>query len=156
MKLNAISLFLGLCVAILAVAASPAFARSTTGFSAFDVEAPTGSDPYTCLNENNGAVVNSYAYDVSLELDLPIDTPGEKTIYVQNGWFGTDPEETFTCYSYDYAGTGGSSIVGTPIHFNGPGLKLPTQVNANGLTSIQVICWNVPPNGGLANFNWNP
>jgi hypothetical protein len=37
MKFKATSLFLGLCLAILAVAASPAYARSTTAFSAFHV-----------------------------------------------------------------------------------------------------------------------
>jgi len=84
MKRTATSLFLGLCLAILAVATSPAHARSTTAYSAFHVEGPLGSDPYTCLSENNGAVVNNCTYAVSLEFNLPIDAKGTKTITVQD------------------------------------------------------------------------
>ena len=162
MKLKATSLFLGLCLAILAAAASPAFARSTTAYSSFHVErTQSGQYPYAenCLSEDNGAVVNNCSYAVSLEFDLPIDYPNLplKTIFVQNGWFGNDPEETFTCNSYAYTGSQGSSNPGTPINFTSPGEDLPTFVNlANGATSIQVICGNVPPHGGVANFVWTP
>lgn len=157
MKLKATSLFLGLCLAILAVAASPAHARSTTGYSSFHVERQGYQYAYAenCLSEYYGAVVNNCSYAITLEFDLPIDYPGEKNIYVQNGWFGTSPEETFTCYSYDLAGTGGATD-GTAAIFTAPGQTKLTQVNAPGATSIQVICWNVPPHGGVANFNWNP
>ena len=159
MNLKATSLFLGLCLAILAIAANPAFARSTTAYSSFHVERQYPNQyayAENCLSESYGAVVNNCSYAVSLEFDLPIDTPGEKYIYVQNGWFGNNPEETFTCYSYDLAGTRGSATDGTPAIFTAPGQTKLTQVYATGSTSIQVICWNVPPNGGVANFNWNP
>src|SRR5580658_7965809 len=51
MKLKAISLFLGLCLAILAVAASPAYGatRATTAFNSFHVQSatPLSQPPYT-------------------------------------------------------------------------------------------------------------
>ncbi|MGA7693453.1 MAG: hypothetical protein WCA76_00420 [Candidatus Sulfotelmatobacter sp.] len=153
MKLKATSLFLGLCLAIVAFAAGPAYARSTTGFSAFHVEGPIGSDPYTCLGENNGAVVNNCSYDVSLEFDLPIDNPGSHPITVQDYWTGSD---SFSCVSYAYTGQTPSSVVGSTIVFTAPGQSLVSTVNAanNGM-SIQLICWYVPPGGGVANLNWS-
>ncbi|MGB9234057.1 MAG: hypothetical protein WCC04_06555 [Terriglobales bacterium] len=156
MKRTATSLFLGLCLAILAVAASPAYARSTTGFSAFHVESPTASNPYKCLNENNGAVVNNCTYDVSLEFDLPIDSAGEKSIIVQDYFEGTAAENTFSCTSYAYTGSKASSTVGSAINFTGPTETLTTSVDVTEGDSIQVICYNIPKGGGVANFNWNP
>ncbi len=50
MKLKASTLILGLCLAMLAVAASPAYARSTTGFSVVPcsrTRARLGTNPYT-------------------------------------------------------------------------------------------------------------
>ena len=73
MKLKAASPFLGLCLAILAVAASPAYAqRSTTAFSAFHVENKVSPNQYACLIEDNGAVVNHCKFAVNLEFNLPI------------------------------------------------------------------------------------
>ncbi len=157
MKLKATPLFLGLCLAVMAVAASPAFARSTTAFSAFHVESPIGSDPYTCLSENNGAVVNNCSYDVDLEFDLPIDTKGSKTITVQDYWTGSDQENTFSCQSYAYTGTEGYSTEGTKIDFTGPLQSKTSTVNVStGGMSIQLICRGVPPGGAVANLNWKP
>lgn len=161
MKLKATTLFLGLCLAILAVAATPAFARSTTAFSAFHVEinplTKYKGNPYLCLYENNGAVVNHCAYTVDLEFDLPIDKPGTKNIIVQDGWsgLGTGTEE-FSCQSFAYTGSEGSSNVGTNEAFTGPGTTITTTVTMpSGYTSIQVLC-NVPAGDAVANFNWNP
>jgi hypothetical protein len=157
MKVKATSLFLGFCVAIMAVAAIPAYARSTTAFSGFHVEGPTGSDPYTCLTERNGAVSNGCTYVVSLEFNLPIDYPGSKSIRVQNGWWPTNPDQSYSCTSYAYTGRSDTSNVGTTITFTAAGQEKTTTVNVNnGATSIQVICWYVRPGGGVANFNWNP
>lgn len=160
MKFKATSLFLGLCLAILAVAASPAFARSTTAFSSFHVEREVPSQyasAENCLTESYGAVVNNCSYAVSLEFDLPIDTAaGEKIITVQNGWFGTNPEETFNCFSYAYTGSQGSATSGTEVAFSSPKEDLYTVLSVTSGESIQVICWEVPPGGGVANFNWNP
>ncbi len=154
MKRTATSMFLGLCLAILAVATSPAYARSTTAFSAFHVEGPIGSDPYTCLGENNGAVVNNCSYPVSLEFSLPIDSKGTKTITVQDYWAGSDAENTFNCNSYAYTGAEGSSTSGTTIDFTAPLQSKTSTVTAATDMSIQLICWDVPSGGGVANLNW--
>jgi hypothetical protein len=156
MKHTATSIILGFCVALLAIAASPAYARSTTAFSAFHVESPIASDPYTCLSENNGAVVNNCTYDVDIEFDLPIDTTGTKSITVQDYWAGTDQENTFSCKSYAYTGSEGASTQGTAIDFTATQQSFVTRVQVTAKESIQVICWQVPPGGGVANFNWNP
>jgi hypothetical protein len=160
MKLKA-TLFLGSCLAALGAAGNPAYARSTTAFSAFHVEinplTKYSSDPLTCLYENNGAVVNHCDYTVDLEFDLPIDTLGSKQITVQDGWtgLGTGSEE-FSCQSFAYSGTKSSSNVGTEIQFTGPGQTRTTTASVSGgATSIQVLC-NVPPGDAVANFNWNP
>jgi hypothetical protein len=164
MKLKATSLFLGLCLAILAVAASPAYAsknRAMTAFGAFHVEINTlthyPGNPYLCLYENNGAVVNYCKYTVDLEFGLPIDTPGTKNIIVQDGWSGLGTgTENFSCLSFAYSGSEGSSNVGTEIPFTGPTQSLTSTVSvSDGVTSIQVLC-NVPPGDAVANFNWNP
>jgi len=166
MKLTATSLFLGLCLAIFAVAASPVYATtlSNTAFSDFHVEVNTltsyPGDPYLCLYENNGAVVNSCGYTVDLEFDLPIVSPGTKNIIILDGWAGLGTgSENFSCQSFAYTGTEGSSTVGTNVSFTGPGQKITTTVNAsssNGiLDSIQVLC-NVPAGDAVALLNWNP
>jgi hypothetical protein len=158
MKLKAASLFLGVCVAILAVASTPAFARNNTGFSAFHVEGPLDgagtADPYLCLNEDDGAVVNNCTYDVSLEFDLLIDDTGSKSITVQDYFLGTDADNTFSCTSYAYTGTENSGTVGTTISFTAPLQKKTSTVTAASGDSIQLICSNVPPGGGVASLNW--
>src|SRR5208283_3577132 len=159
MKSNATTLFLGLCLALLAVAASPAYARSTTGFSAFKVESPlvmpNGLSPYTCLTEDNGAVINNCPYAISLEFGMESDTAGTKTIGVQNYWAGSDAQETFACDTYAYTGSEAFSSEGTPtINFSEPKQNLTSNLVATAGESIQLICWNVPPGGGVANINW--
>lgn len=152
---------LGLCLATLAIAASPAYARSTTAFSAFHVEFNTvtkySGNPYLCLYENNGAVVNYCKYEVDLEFDLPIDSTGTKNIEVQDGWSGLGTgDENFTCQSFAYSGTKGSSNVGTEIQFTGPTENKTTTADVDdGAISIQVLC-NVPAGDAVANFKWNP
>jgi len=164
MKLKATSLFLGLCLAILAVAASPAHAvgphRSTTAFSAFHVEINTltnyPGDPYLCLFENNGAVVNTCTYTVGLEFDLPIDTYDKKAIKVQNGWDAIYDQAGESCQAFAYTGSMPSSNVGTNVSFTGPGQTKTTTVSLPaGYTSIQVLC-TVPPGDAISNLIWNP
>jgi hypothetical protein len=63
MKLKASSLFLGICLAVLASAVSPAYARSTPGFNTFWVQQGSASEygknnPLDCLTEYWGEVVN--------------------------------------------------------------------------------------------------
>ncbi|MFZ0478375.1 MAG: hypothetical protein WAL71_04445 [Terriglobales bacterium] len=136
---------------------TPKYGRATTAFSAHHVEGPISSNPRTCLSENNGAVVNNCTYPVSLEFDLPIDTKGTKSVLVQDYWSGTNQEDTFSCQTYAYTGTQGSSTGGTAISFNAPLQIYDTVVDvAAAGDSIQLICWSVPPGGGVANLNWTP
>jgi hypothetical protein len=160
MKLKSASLFMGICVAILAVAATSAFAaRSNTAFSSFHVEGPLdgagSADPYLCLNEDNGAVVNNCTYAVSLEFSILIDDSGTKNITVQDFWQGTDAENTFSCTSYAYTGTKGSGTVGTTINFTAPLQSKTTSVTAASGDTVQVICYNVPEGGAVAGLSWN-
>jgi len=151
MKLKA-TLFLGICLAILAVAASPAYARSTTGFSAFHVLGPIGSDPYNCLSEQAGAVVNECGYPVSLEFDLPVDATGTYYVQVQDYFQGT-AQNTFQCATAAYPGNG-TYTWGTFINFTGPLQTLTSSVSVSAAESIQFFCWNIPSGGGIANINW--
>jgi len=156
---QAITLLLGLCLAALAVAASPAYARSTTGFSSFHVEllGKASKNAYLCLYENYGAVVNDCGYPVSLEFDLPIDIGGTKAINVQNWWGGTDAEETFSCNFDAFAGFGPTLTAGGEISFVEPCQSVGSAVDVSvGGESIQLICWNIPSGGGIANINWTP
>jgi hypothetical protein len=152
--------FLGLCLAILAAAASPAYARSTTGFSAFRLQGTTKAEladnPYSCLTELFGAVINNCKKPVSLEFDLPIDHIGTKNVQVQDYYAGTDAENTFTCQVSAYAGTSASDTPGSFINFTAPlqNLTATVDVTADGM-SIQLICSDVPPGGGISNLNWN-
>ena len=80
MKFKATSLFLGLCLAISVVAVSPAQAQSkmyTTAFSSFHVRCleacsgPWTGNPYDCLTESEGAVINQCKYLVRVAFDMP-------------------------------------------------------------------------------------
>ena len=161
MKHKATTLLLGLCLAALSAVPSQAQQRAMTAFGAFHVEINTltkyKGNPYLCLYENNGAVVNYCKYQVDLECGLPIDSTGTKNIIVQDGWSGLGSgTENFTCQSFAYTGSQGSSNEGTQIQFSGPTQSQTTTVDVdNGATSIQVLC-NVPPGDAVANFNWNP
>jgi hypothetical protein len=158
MKLKATSLFLGLCLAIMAVAANPAHARVVTGFGGFHVEVQgtVSTNSYLCLEENYGAVVNDCSTDVSLAFDLPVDNAGEKTIYVQDYWTGSG--FPFTCQLYSYGDSGNLSYnYGGSITLSEPHQQTQNSfsVNVPNGWSLQVICFNVPPGGGIANLNYN-
>jgi hypothetical protein len=164
MKFNAKSLFLTLGLAALAAGVNNAYARSTTGFSAFHVQfqGTLSANPYLCLGEYWGAVVNNCSYPVSLEFNLPIDNTGEAVVVVQDYWepFGTaNAAPSFSCQAFSYGGSTngpGGFLSGAPVSFTQPGQTLTAQVKvpSNGW-SIQLICWNVPPGAGIANINWN-
>jgi hypothetical protein len=136
---------------------TPAYKRSSSAFSAFHVEGPIASNPMTCLSENNGAVINNCDYDVSLEFSLPIDSSGSKSILARDYWAGTNQGNTFACQSYAYKGTQGSSTPGTTIYFNAPYQNYNSIADvANSGDSIQLICWDIPPGGGIASLTWTP
>ena len=132
MKHKATTILLGLFLTALAVVASPAYARSTTAFSAFHVEVleNASKNAYSCLQEHYGAVVNNCGYPVSLEFNLPIDTIGYKTVTVQDYWSGTEAEETFGCDTSVL--TGNDTIIGSQsfVNFTGPSQSLAMTVNA--------------------------
>jgi hypothetical protein len=158
MKRKAISLLLGLCLATLAGAPSSAFARSTTGFNSFKVWMSSKGAfkaTYSCLTESFGAVVNNCSFPVSLAFDVTVDDAGSHTFTVQNYFAGTDAQNTFNCQSYAYNGTGGI-LDGTIISFTGPGQTLSTSVDVASASSVQLICKDIPPGGGVANLNWVP
>jgi len=99
--------------------------------------------------------VNKCQEPVSLEFDLPITSSGDHTILVQDYWYGWPNNTSFECESFAYAGEGRTANWGSTIFFGQPSQDLPTSVsNGNGM-SIQLICWNVPQGGGIANLNWN-
>ena len=150
-------------IAVLAALATPgrlvAQARSTTAFNSFHVQsAYVGKeDPYLCLTEDNGAVVNNCSYSVNLLFDLPIDHIGDNTIRVQDYWGAPREFVQFGCTSYVYTGSEGGSFVGTSLTFTAPKMALNTKDNVPALgDSMTVICWAVPPGEGVANLNWNP
>jgi hypothetical protein len=166
MKNKLTSLFLGIGLAILAGAASPAYARSTTGYSAFKVDQGTANqygknNPYSCITEFFGEVVNYCKYTVSLEFDLPIDTDGSFRVSVQNLSF--DSQNTFNCTVGSYTGNGSIGFQKATFQFLGSGGAHQTQsvdINVQAGGTIQMIC-KVPGNGsnglsGIADINWNP
>jgi hypothetical protein len=166
MKGKLTSLFLGICLAILAGAASPAYARSTTGYSAFKVQQGKANqygtnNPYSCITEFYGEVVNYCAYNVYMEFDLPIDTDGSFRVSVQNLSF--DSQNTFNCTVGSYTGNGSIGYEKATFQFLGSGGAHQTEsVNISAVAggTIQLIC-NVPAkasNGvsGIADINWNP
>jgi hypothetical protein len=158
MKRKTTSLFLGIWLVVLAGAASPVFARSTTAFNSFKVwmSSPNAfKATYGCLTESFGAVVNNCAFPVSLLFDVPVDDAGSHTFTVQNYFDGTDAENTFSCYTYAYNGTGGI-VYGNAINFTGPGQSRETTVDVADASSVQLICKDIPKGGGVANLNWNP
>ncbi len=158
MKRKATSFLLGIGLVILASAASPAFARSTTAFNSFKVWMASKNDfkaTYSCLTESFGAVVNNCTFPVSLLFDVSVDVSGSHTFTVQDYFDGTDAENTFGCQSYAYDGAG-HIVDGSAISFTAPGQTLSTTVSVGDAGSVQLICKDIPKGGGVANINWNP
>jgi hypothetical protein len=152
------AMFLALCLIVSTGASNLAFARSTTAYNSFKVWMASKNDfkaTYSCLTESFGAVVNQCAFPVSLLFDVPVDTEGTHTFTVQNYFAGSDAQNTFTCQSYAYNGTGGISN-GNLVSFTGPSQSQETAVTVNAGESAQLICKDIPAGGGVANINWNP
>jgi len=158
MKLNAMSLSLVIGLAIAAAAANPGHAQSINAFGSFHVQSATylAWDPYPCLTEDNGAVVNSCPLPVNLFFDLPIVTTGEKTITIRDYWNGPDTFDPFNCVSYAYTGQSSISLQQAQVTFEAKLTTLKTTVNvASANDTLSVICWQVPPGEGLAGLKWN-
>jgi hypothetical protein len=160
MKLKHRILSTGIFAVSLAAAVSPAYARSNTGFSAFRLESPLLDSHITattlaCINENNGAVVNNCTYTIGLEFDLPIDTTGKKKVTVRNYFTGTTEANTFSCGLYVYTGKEGSSVQIEGVSFTGPLQEESATVDVRSGENMQLICFDVPPGGGIASLDWN-
>jgi hypothetical protein len=154
-------------------AAVPSYARSTTGYGSFKVgnEGAYPEDPYTCLTENWGAVVNSCTFAVNLVFELPVDDEGggwfdnnQFPVSVQAYWGST---ATFSCSEYFYNSSGGwneyfnsyseSFFSGDPTTGYNTSFYIPIS-NAGGALqqgAIELICPAVPPGAGIANINWD-
>lgn len=150
---------LALGLGLLLASSSNVFAadRSATAFSSFHVQSatPLTDDFYRCLTEDNGAVVNHCTDPVNLVFYLPIDTESKKTITVQDYWDEPSTFTSFNCVSYAYNGKESSSTQGTQITFTEKSQTLITTVIASDTDALQVICWQVPPQEGLALLLWN-
>jgi hypothetical protein len=166
MKRKVTLLLMGICLAILAGAASPAYARSTTGYSAFKVQQGKANqygknNPYSCITEFFGEVVNYCSFNVDMEFDLPIDTDGSFQVSVQNLSF--DSQNTMNCTLGSYTGNGSIGFQKVTFQFAGTGGAHQTKtvdISAVAGGTIQLIC-NVPANNsgglsGIADINWNP
>lgn len=156
MKHNTNLLLFGLCTTILiAAAALPAAARSTTGYASFHVW-NASQTYYGCLEESYGAVWNNCKTSVSLVFDMPISNTGNHSVTINDYWnFPTG--QSFGCESYAYDGHG-PYLVGYSgrYFFNLPGQTITEDVNVPGTGDVmQLVCWNVPPGAGIASVNWS-
>jgi hypothetical protein len=162
MKLKATSLVLGLCVAIMAVAASPASAQSTRSvpaFESFHVWSPStkAAAALNCLNESKGAVINNCKYQLILAFDLPIDKQGiVHTVSVQNYVGGTGTVGA-NCNTWTYDGDG-DDAQGTYIYFNPNGAQTlsSTAVLIPDTTNTITLFCTLPLGEGVASLTWNP
>jgi hypothetical protein len=162
MKHKATSFFLGLCLATLAVTASraaepgaTAAERSTNAFSSFHVRVPidTTQNPYQCLTEQWGALVNNCGYQVSVVFNLPVEHKRVHTVKAQNYVGGTGTSGT-VCNVWSYDGNGGGEE-GTNLTFNISGAQTLTFTSVLFGNSISLLC-DLPSGEGLGAITWNP
>ena len=135
---------------------------SITAFNTFHVQNPCclphTPNPYLCLEEDNGAVVNECGDPVNLAFDLPVNTSRDHTIAVRDYW-QFEQGGSFTCKGYAYHGMG-QGVEGTSATFTAASQLLDIKVANTGtyphIGSIAVICLNVPPRDGIAMINYTP
>jgi hypothetical protein len=152
MKLKATSLFLGICVAVLVVAACPGFARSTTGFNAARVWAPVGA--YNCVKESVGAATNVCSSRIQLTFDAVVDDAGWHTI---TAWDSAPGYGYVDCQGLAFSPQSNSIYWGTHSTFPPSG---QTSLNFSAYVypgwSLSLYCGDVEPGRGIASLNWNP
>jgi len=156
-KVFALAVSLGLSLLAASPTAQAATDRAATAFSSFHLQSASvlTEDNYLCVTEDNGAAVNNCTGPVNFLFYLPIDSEDKKTITVQDYWNGPDTFTSFPCVSYAYNGKQSSSTEGTEITFTGTSQSLSTTVTPVDTDAIQVICWQVPPQEGVALLLWN-
>ncbi len=155
MKLKTTSLLLGICLTVSVITASPVYGRSTSAFSSFRVRLPIDAtqNPYNCVIETWGAVVNNCGYQVSVVFDLVIDHPVVHTVKVQNYVNGTGTVGA-ECAVWSYDGDG-NGHAGTILTFNPNGeqtLKFTTALFGD---SVSLLC-DLPIGEGISSISWNP
>jgi hypothetical protein len=151
-------------VAVLAITASTAYARSVPAYPTFQVQQsnPNGygaKNPHNCLTEYWGEVVNQCSYEVELVFALPIDNDGSHWVQILNLSYGSNAK--VNCSVTGLTGDGNVGADG-PFYqtLAGPGTTATYSVNVNPGGTIQVNCWlpaiaNGEPNG-IAAINWAP
>jgi hypothetical protein len=155
MKNRVTSLLLGICLAVSVIAASPAYARTTTAFTSFRLRLPIDStqNPYNCITESYGAVVNNCAYQVSVSFDLIIDHPIVHTVKAQNYVSGTGTIGTSCAvWSYDGNGSGRASPI---LGFKPNGEQTLTFSSILFGDTISLLC-DSPSGEGVSSITWNP
>jgi hypothetical protein len=148
--------------ALASVGSANADPTSITAFNTFHVQnhgsLPNTPNPTLCLFEDNGAVYNTCADPVNLDFDLPVTTSRDHTIAIRDYWYFA-AGGSFTCTGYAYPGTG-PGVQGTSVTFTAASQLLYVKVANTGvypnIQGIAVICWNVPPNDGVALLNYTP
>ncbi len=158
MKLHATPLLLAFGLAISAALPGHGHAQSVTAFGSFHVQSATvlPEGQYTCLTEDNGAVVNNCGIPVNLFFNLPVLNAGEKIIAIRDYWSAPYPFVPFNCVSYAYTGEGSSSTMGTQVTFEAPRTIQRTSDDVvNEGDTLSVICWQVPPKEGIASLKLN-
>jgi hypothetical protein len=152
----------------------PAEARSTTGFASFRVanEGSYPTDPYNCLMEDNGAVVNDCSFPVNLTFEVPVDKDGTCNFCVDvflsgyinfpmtvQSYWGSHASfscaENYLSPSWDvgYLSTdSGTFFLNTYPTTTGFSINLIDDASGGAL---ELDCTNIPPGAGIANINWN-
>jgi hypothetical protein len=162
MKHKTSLLILGLCLAVVAIAASSASAqtmRYEPAFESFHVWQPDTKDgaALNCLGESMGAVINNCKYQVILAFDLPIDNQGiVHTVSAQNYVNGTGTTGSY-CSAWTYDGNG-NDAQGTYFYFNPSGAQTlsSTAVLLPNTTNYITLFCVIPEKEGVSALSWNP
>jgi hypothetical protein len=154
LNFNRTSLFVAICLALTALAATvPAYARSTTGFNSFHILTPDSA--YGCVGESWGAVVNNCKYPVTFVFETTVENDGWHTI---NAWDSPSGTGAFGCYAISFGENGKTQhYEGEAATFNEFGQEsLNFSAFVNPGWSLSLYCWDVPPGRGISLLNWNP
>jgi hypothetical protein len=154
-KMKFKSLFFGICFALSTlVASAPASAWTVSAFSSFHVRLPIDStqNPYNCITESYGAVINNCSYSVTLVFNLPLANVGFHYLYAQNYVHGTGKTgATCTVWSFDGDGNGRNGT--TNLTFNPNGVQTLVFDSADFGNTMTLDC-SVPTGAGIGAINY--
>jgi hypothetical protein len=162
MKTKSTLLFLGFCLAMLAVAASPVSAqssRSVPAFESFHVWDPStkAGTALNCLDESKGAVINNCKYEIIVAFNLPIDNQGVVHTVTALNYVGGTGTEGASCNTWTYDGNGHDA--------EGPSFSLPASGEGSGSSAASLISGTtnyitlfctLPTGEGVSALTWNP